>query len=300
MPDAPTNPHGLGIDHLLFLVESLDRAASDMQRLGFTVTPRGTHSEHLGTANHTIVFEQDYLELIAVLTPTPHNEIHRDNLRRGEGCHTAAITTDSVDGTRVALAAAGIVTAEPVAFSRPVKLPDGQVSEAAFEVVRPLRDALPNGFMFFCNHRTPRTVWVREWMKHKNTARRIAAVVIESAEPLKTAAIYRPLFANGRQREVTGGVRLATGKADLEFMSADSIRARYGKASVANAGSPFFKVVRIGVDDIAETRSILQRNSVPFTEGDAGSLEVSPIHACGTVMEFVEEEEQNREAQLGG
>lgn len=286
MQGETSNQHGLGIDHLLFLVESLEGGVRDLERLGFTVTPRGVHSAHLGTANHTVVLQRDYLELIGVVTPTPHNRLHRDNLRNGGGCHTLAIATDSIAGTKAALARAGIPTDEPVSFSRPVELPGGRSEEAAFDVVRPVRSALPDGFMFFCHHRTPDVVWVRDWMRHPNTAREIAAIVVASDDPQKSARLYGALFAAQARQDLDGGVRLSTGQADIEFLAPARIRALYDGAGVSDVGSPFFKVVRIRVDDLARVRSIAEDNAVPCSVSRCGSVLIPPSHGCGTVLEF--------------
>jgi len=62
-----------GIDHLLVVVSDLDRAAATYRRLGFTLSPRAVHSAHMGTANHTIMLERDYFELLGVLAPTEAN-----------------------------------------------------------------------------------------------------------------------------------------------------------------------------------------------------------------------------------
>ena len=60
----------LGLDHAVVTVRDLDGAAEAWRRLGFTVSPRGTHSAHLGTGNYTIMLDPDYIELLGVLTPT--------------------------------------------------------------------------------------------------------------------------------------------------------------------------------------------------------------------------------------
>ncbi|MGE0847560.1 MAG: VOC family protein [Flavobacteriaceae bacterium] len=287
MQRPSTNPHGLGIDHLLFLSRDLETSAATLERLGFTIAPRSTHSPHLGTVNRTVMFQRDYLEIIAVGTPTPHNQLHRDNLQRGEGCNIAAITTDSIDATRAALAAAGIPTNEPVDFSRPIELPGGAMGEAAFQVVRPARESLPNGFMFFCQHRTPQTVWVDEWTRHANSARRIAAVIIASDDPAETAQLYSTLFAPGARTGLAGGVAIETGKARLEFLKPEAIEQAYGAACVGGVSSPHFKAVRIEVEDISAARAAMEGSAVGFIAGDCGPLLVPPSAAGGTVMEFV-------------
>src|SRR5258706_5201609 len=75
------------------MVKDLDQAAANYKRLGFTVSPRGTHSAHMGSGNYTIMFDPDYMELLGVLTPTEHNAPARAYLdTRGEGIERVAFT----------------------------------------------------------------------------------------------------------------------------------------------------------------------------------------------------------------
>src|SRR5438552_3026737 len=82
------------------MVKDLDKAAENYKRLGFTVSPRGTHSAHMGSGNYTIMFDPDYMELLGVLTPTEHNAPARAFLeKRGEGIERIAFTAvDSAEG----------------------------------------------------------------------------------------------------------------------------------------------------------------------------------------------------------
>ena len=58
----------IGVDHAVVVVGDLDGAAQNWKRLGFTLSPRGTHSAQMGTGNYTIMLGEDYLELLGVLT----------------------------------------------------------------------------------------------------------------------------------------------------------------------------------------------------------------------------------------
>ena len=84
MQDQPQEPGAdnpiSGLDHALVLVEDLDRARDRFAALGFTLSPRGLHSAQRGTANHTIMLEGAYIELLGVLTPTPLNAERRASL----------------------------------------------------------------------------------------------------------------------------------------------------------------------------------------------------------------------------
>jgi hypothetical protein len=67
----------IGIDHAVIVVRDLDRAAENWKRLGFTVSPRGTHSAKMGSGNYTIMLDPDYMELLGVLVETDHNRLAR-------------------------------------------------------------------------------------------------------------------------------------------------------------------------------------------------------------------------------
>src|SRR3546814_18189475 len=75
-----------GLDHVVIMVRDLSIGAQRWRDLGFTVSPRGTHSAHLGTGNHTIMFDDDYLELLGVLAETDLTDLSRAFLApRGYG-----------------------------------------------------------------------------------------------------------------------------------------------------------------------------------------------------------------------
>ena len=57
----------IGLDHVVVLVRDLAEGQRRWEQLGFTVAPVGMHSASMGTANHTIMLGDDYIELIAVV-----------------------------------------------------------------------------------------------------------------------------------------------------------------------------------------------------------------------------------------
>ena len=58
-----------GIDHLIVMVPDLDRSERAWQALGFSTTPRGYHQTG-GTANHLIMLDRTYIELLGLADPT--------------------------------------------------------------------------------------------------------------------------------------------------------------------------------------------------------------------------------------
>ncbi|MGO4389782.1 VOC family protein [Variovorax sp. M-6] len=218
-----------GLDHLVVMVRNLDAAADRWRALGFTLSPRGTHSAHLGTGNYTIMFGVDYVELLGVLHETELNAPSRAFLdRRGEGIERAAFTTsDAVAGVS-ALRARGIDARAPIEFSRPVDLPGGRRAEAAFSVFHwPVEQRPADLRIFACQHHTRDTVWMPGLQTHPNTATGLACVEIVTPTPAEAAAQLAGLI-DGRAQPCDAGVRVATapGRGDFLFLTQDAFIAR--------------------------------------------------------------------------
>ena len=140
----------VGIDHAVVVVKDLDKAAENWRRLGFTVSPRGTHSAKMGSGNATIMLDPDYLELLGVLVETDHNAPTRGFLaKRGEGIERIAFTAlDSAAGAEE-IRARGYEPVGPTDFERPVTMPDGNLSAARFRIFQwPIAEQ-PGGLRIF-------------------------------------------------------------------------------------------------------------------------------------------------------
>src|SRR5215475_7342012 len=117
----------IGIDHAVVMVRDLDRAAETWRQLGFTISPRGTHSPHMGTGNYTIMLDPDYIELLGVLNATEHNAPARAFIDKHEGIERVAFTAvDSAQGAEE-IRARGFIPIGPTDFERPVTMPNGTV-----------------------------------------------------------------------------------------------------------------------------------------------------------------------------
>src|SRR5215471_9176404 len=114
----------IGIDHAVVTVRDLDTAAESWKRLGFTISPRGTHSAHMGTGNYTIMLDPDYVELLGVLAPTEHNAPTRALLEKREGIERVAFTTSDAAASAEEIRARGAIPIGPTDFERPVTMPD--------------------------------------------------------------------------------------------------------------------------------------------------------------------------------
>lgn len=222
--------HIIGLDHAVVAVRDLDAAAAAWRALGFTVSPRGTHSAHMGSGNYTIMFGEDYMELLGVLSPTPHNAPMREWLATGEGIERAAFTALDAEAGTEELRARGIAAPNMVAFSRPVDMPDGSAAEARFHVMRWPVELCPGGLRIFaCQHLTREAVWIPELQHHANGAACILRIEMLCAEPAGAAAEMAGLLDQAPRQDADGGwvVPTGQGRAELVFLTRAILAARH-------------------------------------------------------------------------
>jgi hypothetical protein len=278
----------IGIDHAVIMVKDLDKAADNWKQLGFAVSPRGTHSPHMGSGNYTIMFDPDYMELLGVLTETEHNSPARAFLeRRGEGIERVAFT--AVNSTQGAeeIRARGYAPIGPTDFERPVTMPDGTVSAAKFRTFQwPVAEAPGGVRIFACQHKTRETVWIPELMKHANGATRLKQVVIVSPEPAKDAAHLSRMIDREVRAAPDGAVAVPSGsdRADFVFITREQLGRRYPGVSLDGLPERGGAGLVLASSDLAAAEKAVGRAAVR----SAGAVCVAPAAANGTLLAFVE------------
>jgi hypothetical protein len=281
-----------GIDHVFLLVHALDSSAAAWQRLGFAVSPRGLHSAEMGTGNYTIMFSNDYLELLGVVTQTPRSDLQRDRLvRQGEGLHAIACRIDNAQQAKAELGALGIATGDVGVFERPVTLSTGEAGVAAFETVAYSDQEVPQGIVFMCQHKTRDTVWLPELITHANGTEGIGAVLVVSDSAEATAHGFARLFADGAVRMAGAGTwQIETGpdSAAIIVHEPQAARALYGPDIVEQTPAGAFAGLRLRVKDLGQLRQVLEARDVSYRAHD-NQIIVSAAQANGTVLVFSED-----------
>ena len=271
----------IALDHALILVRALDAAAPAWRRLGFTLTSRGRHVE-LGTANHTVVFPRDYLELMTVAQPTAANERWGAALVTGDGLHALALATDDAVATHERLAARGVPSEAPIRFGRPVVTADG-MRDARFTVCMLEPRATPAVGAFFCQHHTPDLVWRPDSLAHANTAIGVAGVTVIRADPDRDGPAYERLLGSARVHPHPGGVTLALGRTQLWLVRPDYAAARLDR----RPPDPGPLGLTVAVADLAAARRVLAANGVPYRRFARRSLLIEPTFASGVLLELL-------------
>jgi hypothetical protein len=222
------------LDHVVVNVrDRMDEAADKYRRLGFTLTPLGRHT--LGSINHLAVFGTDYLELIAV---PPGGAPGTDVLDWPVGLNAVVFGTDDSDAVHRTLAAAGAPVLLPLAFSRPVALPDGTSRDAAFRTVRVEKQAAPSGRLYFCHHLTRDLVWQDLYRRHANGVLGVAGIVVSAARPDAPGALLARLFGADAVVPTGGHLRLGMGLTRLDVVPPAEVIRRFGTAAPAPDGRP--------------------------------------------------------------
>jgi catechol 2,3-dioxygenase-like lactoylglutathione lyase family enzyme len=277
----------VGVDHAVIMVRDLDRAAANWQRLGFTLSPRGTHSAKMGSGNYTIMLDPDYIELLGVLAETEHNAPARAFLaKHGEGIERIAFTAvDSAAGADE-IRARGYAALGPTDFERPVTMPDGSLSAAKFRIFQwPLEEAPAGVRIFACQHKTREAVWIPQLMKHANGAQRLRQVLVVSPEPAQDAAHLSRLIDQGVRVQPDGGVAVPSGsdRADFIFITRDDLGRRYPGVSLSGLPERGGAGLVLATSDVGTAESAVGGISVR----SGGAVCVPPQDANGTLLVFV-------------
>ncbi|MBM3555890.1 MAG: VOC family protein, partial [Alphaproteobacteria bacterium] len=269
-----------GIDHVVVLVRDLDAAAQGWENLGFTLTPRGVHSAHMGTANHCIMLEGDYIELLGVINPTQHNAPWRAELDKREGLGSVALAAADADLARGELARRNLMPEQPLDFSRPVEVPEG-THEAAFRVVRLPPGTAPGFGLFVCGHKTPHLVWRPQWQSHANGAMAIARLTHVAAEPKAAAEQTARIFGTRPEPDPEGGFRVETGRQPIHFVAPGGLPGPADKAT-----PPYLAAIGLKVTSLEAALAWFRRKNVPHLAAQ-GRLFVPPASANGVLLEFI-------------
>jgi len=274
-----------GIDHVVVVVKDIGQAETAWQRLGFAVQPRGFHSR-LGTANHLMIFGDNYFELIGVVEPNEFNASRREMLAKsGEGLANAALRTDSADVAHKAWTDAGLQPDQVLEFDREVEI-SGRKERAAFRTVRlGTKRAKLLGY-FVCEHRTPQFVYRPEWAQHPNGVKALAGAVVIAEDPFLDEDYVTRVFGAPSVKRVDGDLLVESGGTPIRFMTRARFEQHYpGVQPVRSDDHP--ALLRFTVPDPMATAALLSANGLGYARPADGRIIVSARDATGVCVEFV-------------
>jgi hypothetical protein len=277
--------HIQGIDHAIIGVRDLEAARAGFARLGFTPTPLGRH-QGWGTANHCLMLERDYVELLGIVDPAAFtNDLDR-LLEAREGLLGLALASDDPAATHAAWRAAGLASADLADLAR--SLETEPPATLRFRNVMLARDELQGLGLFACHHLTPEPMRRPGWLRHENGARAIASVTVMTPEPESLAPVLARVFGHVRLT-VTDRIYAAhTGHGVILVATPDDVDMLHPELeALPPADGPVLAALSLLVDDPDRTAAFLTLQGIPHARDRSGAVGVSPAHAHGVMLEFL-------------
>jgi catechol 2,3-dioxygenase-like lactoylglutathione lyase family enzyme len=252
----------LGIDHIVVVVRDLDAAASDYERLGFTVVPGGKHP--VGTHNALIAFaDGSYIELIAFYRSNPE---HRwwGALQKGEGLVDFCMQTNDMAGDAATLRDAGVRMNDPQPWSR--TRPDGYQLKWTLSIPQEgHRGVAP----FLIQDQTPREERVPRETNHKNVAQGIGTVIVAVEDAIEVRDWYRSLLRrHGEPVERAdldaAGVGFKVRRHSLHFLAPNTPGSPLAGWLTARGASPYAATLKGGAPAGALDASLTHGAALSF------------------------------------
>ncbi|MEP3247342.1 MAG: VOC family protein [Sneathiella sp.] len=281
-------PHNItGLDHTLIGVSDLEAARKTYEKLGFTITPRGSHIGW-GTANYCIMFGQDYIELLGIVDPNREsNGLDLLLAERGEGLLGLALASDNPLKTKNSLVEAGLNPSDPIELRRKLELPEGDVIPE-FKLIRLPTEGVSEKNLFICHHLTPELVRQPEWEQHQNGTQYIKSVVILVDDPKSLREYYERLCGvlNVTLTDATLSVRV--GRLTMIFVADSDLDLLFPGLTIGGDWPefPYLVAMTLSVEKIEEAERYLEEAGVACQKISNGALRVSPEQTCGVLIEF--------------
>lgn len=284
MPTPPALP----LDHTVINVHfDMDRAQTMFESLGFQLTPRGRHS--LGSINHLIVLQDDYVEIVGL--PTDTDVLRQEVLNSPIGIDGLVFQTKNADKTYAALTKAKLDVQPVQAFSRPVKL-DGENYDASFRTTRFSSGAFSAGRVYYCQHLTPELVWRKEWQQHHNRVSRTVGFLVVANHPAAEAKKY--LAASGGKLKMGrhGEYRIAGQHYEIVCLTPNQYAECYGElCCTGDSRDSFFGAIALQTKDLNIVKQCVHATQQKFPEilvrEERNRVSVS-IPSFNTVIDFIE------------
>lgn len=281
-----------GLDHVIVGVRDLDGARDAYARLGFTLTPRGSHIGW-GTANYCIMFPDDYVELLGIADATKFSNNLDAFLETREGLLGIAFATSDAEAAARDLAERGIAAEGPSDLARNLELPEGTV-QPEFKLLFPAAEALPGlaapAPAFLCQHLTPALMRRPEWLDHANGAKAIAGLTVLAEDPAALAPAYAALFGQEAANLVDDILDVRVGDASIRFVQPGHVGrlhpAMTGSLSAALPAAPAIVALSVAVTDTTVVAELLDEAGVE-TARVGSTISVGPADAGGLRLEFV-------------
>ena len=272
------------LDHLVLASRDLAAQAELYRRLGFQVGARNQHP--WGTENHIVQLQGAFLELISLgagfAAPAESDPAARfagflaQYLTTGEGLAMLALRAADARVDAAGFDALGIGMGSPFHFERRGKRADGGETHVGFTLAYARSILITDAGFFTCQQHNPENFWNAAAQNHRNSAQRLASVVMVAENPSAHAEFLSHFTGEREMLATSMGIEIDTGGGKIEVLTPLACQFRFGLAPQAD--TPHFAAFRIAVADMAAALACLNAGHVPFKR--QGALAVVPPEAA--------------------
>ena len=264
------------LDHVVLPVANVGLARERLGKLGFTVAADARHP--FGTENACIFFaDKTYLEPLAIAGADAYEaSIKKGNVftardrafrfRCGEnGLSAVALATTDADRDHARFHADRISGGEMLQFERPMKMPDGSGTTAAFRLAFAADLRAPDFFLFTCQRINALPADRKVLETHTNGVSGIAEIVLAAPDPKAFGLFMRFSSSTPSVRDEAFGISLATPNARISILSPDGLNAYFDLAAPGIDRGLRGVAIVFKVTDLAVTEAHLAANGITYT-----------------------------------
>ncbi|MCO6185921.1 VOC family protein [Rhizobium sp. L1K21] len=284
------------LDHAVLSVETLTVARARLEALGFRVANDARHP--FGTENACVYFaDQTYLEPLAVADDMAmqHSVTEGNNFTRlfgqyrhsteTEGFAAIALKSSDADGDHGYFQETGISAGGMLAFSRPLKRPDGTETVASFKLAFSAKPAEERFYVFTCQRINVSALADEALLAHENGVVGTKGIILlskEASDRNYLGAIF------GAAVEDEYGLAFVMNGSKLHVMEEEGLRDYVGAACATKAEGLTGIAVVFGVRDVRKTAELFEARGIAY-EKRADRLVVAAEAGQGAIFVFEEE-----------
>jgi Glyoxalase-like domain len=288
------------LHHVGLITHDMQATIGQYERLGFSFTPLtlpripmrpGGEPELLGAGNRTAVFNENYLEVLAVVDEARWTSVTVEqrgpfdldrSLTRYEGLHVLHFGADDLDALHARLTSRGVPNGGIRPYQRMVETEDGPRPMRARAMGFPPQ-ANPEALVQIAQHLTPELVFQSRYQQHANGATGIVEITVCGDDPEGLATTYTSYTGHEHTRD--GDVfTVDLGRSSVRVVSPDALPGLIPGAKPPAV--PSLIGFTVTVADLDATRALLVDRDVPFDTLEHIVL-VPATSAAGATVSFI-------------
>lgn len=272
-----TRPAGeVVLDHIGFIIPDLKVISAFMAQLGFTLTTRADHTRtaadgslvSTGSAQHSIMLRNGYIELMQITDPAAGHQLARAPTVR-YGLHVLAFGTLNADACHAQRLHDGVAAGPVMLWAREIH-ETGARGLAKFAYFGAAWDVHDPSYMCWVEHRTPELLRTPQLLQHANSALDLGE--LQYRGPRRPAESWADRF-------IAAGARLAQRDESGITLALPNARVRVSFDDTLPSVTPTALVMEFS--DTGWMRQCCTQRGIALRELDQGGLDVDLVAQLG-------------------